>query len=96
MVTLRANEEWRNDPKRREQARKLCKLRASLYEKLIKDLEWAQIHFYQLQQAGEEKPSRWTPDVSFLHLIENYKKSHKHYANPTETLIGNMAAFGEM
>lgn len=95
MVTLRANEEWRNDPLRRNKAKALCAERARLYAKLIKELESAQIHLYWLQRLGEEKPSMWRT-TSFLSLIEDYKRSYDHYSNPTETLIGNIAAFEEM
>lgn len=91
---MKANEEWRKDPVRRAAARKLCSDRASLYDKLIKSLEASQITLYQLQHGGEELPTMYRT-TSFLSLIEDYKRSQKHYSNPTETLIGNMAAFGK-
>ncbi|UMO76349.1 hypothetical protein SEA_TOMAS_201 [Streptomyces phage Tomas] len=91
---MRANEEWREDPVRRAAARKLCSDRAFLYNKLIKSLETAQISLYQLQDCGEEKPTMYR-NTNFVSLIEDYKRSYKHYSNPTETLIGNMAAFGK-
>lgn len=96
MVTLRANEEWRNDPERREKARKLCASRATLYAKLIKDLGSAQITLYLLEKVGEEKSTNMFRMTSLVPLIEDYKRSYKHYSNPTETLIGNIAAFEEM
>lgn len=92
---MKANEEWRNDPLRRNKARALCAERARLYDNLIKSLASAQISLYQIQKLGEEKPSMWRT-TSFISLIEDYKRSYNHYANPTETLIGNIAAFEEM
>jgi hypothetical protein len=96
MVTLRANEEWRNDPLRRNKARALCAERARLYGKLIKELASAQITLHWLERLGEEKSSNVFRSTDVEFLMETYKKSYKHYSNPTETLIGNIAAFEEM
>lgn len=97
MVTLRANEEWRNDPLRRNKARALCAEKARLYAKLIEQLEEADKTLRSLRNVGEQKPSVYDyRTLSFVAELEHLRATLKHYASPTETLIGNIAAFEEM
>lgn len=89
MVTLRANEEWRKDPERLKKARNLCTLRASHLKHMIEALKVAQEHGNMLHYYGEtDVPSQ------ALH-IERLERSYLHYSHPTDTLIGNLAAFGK-
>lgn len=88
MVTLRANEVWRTDPERMKKARNLCTLRAVYIKKLLDSLKEAQEYSNELYHLGYRVPSQ------ALH-IEKLERSHKYFARPSETLIGNMAAFGE-
>jgi hypothetical protein len=98
MVTLRSNEEWRNDPLRRNKARALCAEKARLYAKLIEQLEEADKTLRSLRNVGEQKPTQWNNYrmLSFAYERERLQATLEHYANPTETLIGNIAAFKEM
>ncbi|QDF17332.1 hypothetical protein SEA_SPILLED_211 [Streptomyces phage Spilled] len=94
---MRANEEWRKDPRRRFLAGHLCKKRARLYLMMIEDLERAQRSLRMIQETGLEIPGPLNAyrAMSFASDIEDARRKYEHYNNPTETLIGNMAAFGE-
>lgn len=89
MVTLRANEEWRKDPARREAARQLCAVRANLLRNLIQALKDAQAISNRLHYKG------YTDIPSLALHIEKLERSALHYTEPNETFIGNLAAFGE-
>jgi hypothetical protein len=94
---MQANEEWRNDPRRRYLAEHLCKKRARLYLVMIEDLERAQRSLRMIQETKEEIPNAANGyrAMNFAFDIEEARRKYNHYNNPTETLIGNMAAFGE-
>jgi hypothetical protein len=89
MVILRANEEWRNDPERRKAAKELCTFRTLHISKLLQALREAKEESHLLHHSG------FTEVPTLGSMIESLERSHLHYAAPTETLIGNMAAFGE-
>lgn len=88
MSTLEANESWRNDPVRRENARNLCQYRTVHLSKLLKALREAKEESLLLRHSGYKVPY-------FGADIERLEQAHLHFSTPTETLIGNMAAFGE-
>jgi predicted translin family RNA/ssDNA-binding protein len=94
---MQANEEWRNDPRRRSLAGHLCKKRARLYLMMIEDLERAQRCLRMIQETGEELPTALNGyrAMNFASDIEDARRKYNHYNNATSTLIGNMAAFGE-
>ncbi|AXH66921.1 hypothetical protein SEA_STARPLATINUM_212 [Streptomyces phage StarPlatinum] len=94
---MQANEEWRKDPHRRYLAEHLCKKRARLYLMLIEDLERADRCLQMIRETKEEIPNanNGYRAMSFYADIEEARRKYNHYNNPTETLIGNMAAFGE-
>ncbi|AYB71004.1 hypothetical protein SEA_YABOI_207 [Streptomyces phage Yaboi] len=94
---MQANEEWRNDPRRRYLAEHLCKKRARLYRMMIEDLEKADRCLQMIQETGEEVPNAFNGyrTMSFARDLETARRKYKHYNNPTSVLIGNMAAFGE-
>lgn len=85
---MEANESWRNDPVRRQKARELCAYRATHLSKLIKALREAKEEGLLLRHSGYRAPM-------FGANIESLEQAQLHFAAPTETLIGNMAAFGE-
>jgi hypothetical protein len=88
-MAIQANEEWRTDPDRRARARNLCTVRAVYLRKLIDALKQAQEYSHELYHSGyREVPSQALQ-------IEQLERSYNHFARPTETLIGNMAAFEE-
>jgi hypothetical protein len=88
---VKANEDWRRDPARRNDAIALCGVYVNRYLKLLAALEQAQLTVNEiLFTHGKDKPG-----MGFAVEIHRCKRKIEHYSNPTEILIGNMAAFGE-
>jgi hypothetical protein len=95
MVILRANEEWRKDPKRLEDARNIAIALGLAYENHARKLKEAQKTLEVVYRAERVRTGHWTDHGSFGKMIEDAERKAEHYGNPTDTLIGNMAAFGE-
>lgn len=95
MVTLRANEEWRKDPERRAKARDICTALGLAYSNHVEQLKEAQKTLEVVYRAERVRTGHWTNLGSFGSLIEEAQRKAEHYGNPTDILIGNMAAFGE-
>ncbi|AXH67345.1 hypothetical protein SEA_WOFFORD_203 [Streptomyces phage Wofford] len=94
---MKANEAWRKDPRRRVLARRLCSKRARLYKMMIEDLERAERALRMIRETGEEIPNAYNGyrAISLYSDIQEAKRKYDHWNNPTDALIGNLAAFGE-